>query len=130
MSVFDELEAAASAAVSETFADRAIFTPRLAASQWSERATDPDRSEGTICGVLSEAVTVDTAMKEKIGPAMTDAALAAEFWIEAKNIPAERPQKGDALSFPDRSGAPVYNIARLDPTDRGDLNCILTRENE
>ena len=127
MSDFDDMEAALSRAVSETFADKATHIPRLV-STYSDTQPDPFREEQTICGVLSQAVMVDNALKSWVGPGINDATLASEFWIEAANVPAELPKKGDALSFPDLPDAPVFKIARIDPTDRGDLNCIMTRE--
>ena len=129
MSAFDALEAALSGAVSDTFADRARLLPRLP-GKYAHSTADTARDETNVCGVYSAAVETHRAMAEKVGPAMLIAALRAEFWIEAANVPNDPPQKDDALSFPDLAGSPVYRIIQIDPTDRGDLNCILVIEDQ
>lgn len=126
MSAFDEHTAALDGAVVDAFADRATVTPRTI-DQYAGAAADPDRSAFDVCGVLSKTSEVNRAMPERYGPDVETASVAAEFWIPKANIPADPPRKGDALSFPG-TAEPTYSVALANPTDRGDLNLILTVE--
>ncbi len=130
-SPFDDLDALISGAIGDAFGEVAVLRPRLS-SQYVERADDPTRPIATVAGVFS-AGTSDEQLRS-MGAELTGrtrlASQSAEFWLPAEQVQAlvARPVKGDALTLTGRDGAPVYSISQVQPSDMGDLNLILVRE--
>ncbi len=133
--MFDALDAAMTGAIKTAFAEVAVLRPRVSA-QYVERAADPDRPTNTVSGVFSagpsdERLQGTTRGSEFKGPTHI-AAASAEFWIakaEVDALPA-LPAKGDLLTLTGRPDSPTYAITRVQPTDMGDLNLILVREDQ
>ena len=132
-SFFDDLEAAASAAIGDTFGEVALHTPRVS-TQYAERSDDPDRAACSVRGVFS-AGQADDRLKGQgrgsdfVGTTMVSS-MSAEFWVAAEDVGAmaSKPAVGDAITLTNRPGSPIYAISRIDETDRGDLSFILVRE--
>ena len=128
-SPFDALDAALSAACASAFGEAAVLRPRKA-SQYTERAVDPERPEAPIIGIYSAGpgeVPIRGAATggEFQGPTRF-ATMRAEFWIEAEHV-AGLPYtlaKGDLIVLTDRGDLP-YEIVKVQPTDMGDVNLIL-----
>lgn len=134
-SMFDDLEAALSGAISGAFAEAAVIRPRVS-TQYVERADDPNRPSATITGIYS-AGPADDQLKgsSKGGEFVGSTRLSsetAEFWIAKAQVDllGWMPSKGDALTLTARSGAPVFSISKVQPSDMGDLNLILVREDQ
>ena len=134
-SPFDAFDASLSAATVHAFGERAVLRPRVS-SQYAERTTDEDRHQHAVTGVFS-AGPADSSLK---GSASSGdfagttrlATLTAAFWIAADTVAtlSVRPVKGDTITLIGRDGCPVYAIARVEPSDRGDLNFILVHEDQ
>lgn len=134
-SIFDALDAAVSAAVQKTFSEVAVLRPRVSA-QYVERAVDPDRPQAILHGVFSAGPAETDLRGQGKGAEFSGVTRAssasAEFWIAKAEVDAlaALPAKGDTITLTDRAGCPVYAVARVQPTDRGDLNLILVREDQ
>lgn len=136
-SPFDALVSAADQAVmgvhGETVA--ATLMPRLR-TQYAARGTDPARPSTTLRGVFSEAPGVDQIKGQAAGGEFTGttrlASAAPEFWMPASQVAAlaYAIAPGDLLTFPGRAGAPAYSVSHVQPSGLGDLNLILTREDQ
>jgi len=134
-SPFDAFDASLSAATVQALGERAVLRPRVS-SQYAERAADEDRHQQAVTGVFS-AGPADSSLK---GSASSGdfagttrlATLTAAFWIAADAAASlsARPVKGDTITLIGREGCPVYTITRVEPSDRGDLNFILVREDQ
>lgn len=133
--MFDDLEDDLSAAIDATFGEAAVLRPRVSV-QYVERTAHPTVNPITVWGVFS-AGPGDTMMKgqargaELVGTTRL-ASMTAEFWIARAQV-AELPMlpaKGDALALTSRAGSPVYSISQVQPTDMGDINLILVREDQ
>jgi hypothetical protein len=134
-SPFDAFDALLSETMAAQFGEVALLRPRVA-SQYAEPSADQDRHEQAVTGIFSagpaeEQIRGSTRSGDFAGVTRL-ATLAAEFWISADTVAklTARPMKGDTLTLTDRPGCPVYTIARVEPTDRGDLNFILVREDQ
>lgn len=132
-SVFDELERMASGAALHTFGEEAILTPRRA-SQYVETAADADRHSVSVRGIFSAHAAQSDLRGQARGAEFTGASRLgseqSEFWIasEAAESLGFRPAKGDLLVLPDRAGAPTFAVSAVHPTNMGDLNLLLVRE--
>jgi hypothetical protein len=134
-SPFDAFDASLSAATVQAFGEVALLRPRVS-SQYAERAADEDRHQQAVTGIFS-AGPADSSLK---GSASSGnfagttrlATLTAAFWIAADAVAtlSARPVKGDTITLTGRDGCPVYTITRVEPSDRGDLNFILVREDQ
>ena len=132
-SVFDVLEAAASAAVDGAFAEVALHTPRLSA-QYADRLADPNRPASSVRGVFSAGQAGDQLRgqargAEFVGTTRT-ASMSAEFWIsEAERAAMASPiAVGDTITLAARADSSVYAVSRIDKSDRNDINLILVVE--
>ncbi len=121
MSAFDDMTAAADAAVVATFADKATVTPR---SKTRYSGHIDDGAARDVCGVFSLTAGTTVAFDSGVGPAVNVAGHAAEFWVPAAKLPAVAPKNGDQLTH----DGVTYKIADIDQTDQGDMNLILTLE--
>jgi len=134
-SFFDALDEALSAVVLDAFGETeaAVLRPRMA-SQYTERADDPDREPVDLSGVLS----VGPAVEDMRGTARHDrhtatrlATAAGEFWVPAcvlADIPYDI-AVGDLILFPARADA-AYAVVSVQRTDLGDANLILVIEDQ
>lgn len=132
-SVFDELDRMASSAALQTFGEDAILRPRRA-SQYVEAAADADRYCVTVWGVFSAHAAQSDLRGQARGGEFTGASRLvseqSEFWIASVDAEALgfRPAKGDLLILPGRSGAQTFAVSAVHPTNMGDLNLLLVRE--
>ena len=105
-------------------------------SQYAEREADEDRHQQAVTGIFSagpaESSLKGSASSGDFAGTTRVATLTAEFWIAADAVGklSARPVKGDTIILIGRDGCPVYTIARVEPSDRGDLNFILVREDQ
>ena len=134
-SPFDVFDASLSAATVQAFGEQAVLRPRVS-SQYAERAADEDRHQQTVTGIFS-AGPADSSLKGSassgdLAGTTRIATLTAAFWIAADAVAKllARPVKGDTIILIGREGCPVYTIARVEPSDRGDLNFLLVREDQ
>jgi hypothetical protein len=134
-SAFEALDSAMSAVMSSAFAEPARLQPRVA-SQYAERAADPDRPEATVHGIFSAGPAQDDLSGQARGGKLSGttqlASTAAEFWIAKAQVDALPwvPVTGDALVLTARSDAPVHAVTRIATTDLGDLTLTLVREDQ
>ena len=134
-SMFDDLDAALSGAISGAFAEAAVLRPRVS-SQYVERADDPSRPSSTVTGIFSAGPADDQLRGQARGAEFVGTTRAqsesAEFWLPKSVVDAltALPAKGDTITLTARPGAPVYAISRVQPSDMGDLNLILVREDQ
>lgn len=134
-SIFDALDAAVSTAIKTTFSEVAVLRPRVSV-QYVERAVDADRPQTIIHGVFSSGPADHDLRGQSTGPQFGGstrlASASAEFWIAKAEVDAlaALPVKGDTITLTARAGCPVYAIARVQPTDLGDLNLILVSEDQ
>jgi hypothetical protein len=134
-SPFDDLDALVSGAIGDAFGEVAVLRPRIS-SQYVERADDPSRPIATVTGVFSAGPADDKLKGGSAGSEFSGGtrvvSQSAEFWLPAEQVRAlvARPVKGDALTLTGRDGAPVYSISQVHPSDMGDLNLILTWEDQ
>ena len=132
-SVFDELDLMASSAALQTFGEDAILRPRRT-SQYVEAAADADRYSVTVRGVFSAHAAQSDLRGQARGAEFTGTSRLvseqSEFWIASVDAEALgfRPAKGDLLILPGRSGAPTFAVSAVHPTNMGDLNLLLVRE--
>ena len=132
-SVFDDLDRMASGAALQTFGEEAILRPRRA-SQYVEAAADADRYSVTVRGVFSAHAAQSDLRGQARGSEFSGTSRLvseqSEFWIASIDAEALgfRPAKGDLLILPGRSGAPSYAVSSVHPTNMGDLNLLLVRE--
>lgn len=134
-SMFDDLDAALSGAISGAFAEAAVLRPRVSA-QYVERADDPNRASATITGIYSAGPAEDQLKGSARGAEFVGTSRlsseSAEFWIAKAQVTllGWLPAKGDALTLTARPGAPVFSISKVEPTDMGDINLIIVREDQ
>jgi len=132
-SPFDALDAAASAVVVTAYGEQAVLRPRTS-EQYVERAADADRNAVTVWGVYSARPTSFDLRGQARGAELDGTtrvnAVRSEFWIarDQSEVLPFRPAKGDLLSLPGRHGCPTYAISAIQPTNMGDLNLLLVRE--
>ena len=132
-SVFDDLDRMASGAALQTFGEDAILRPRRA-SQYVEAAADADRYSVTVRGVFSAHAAQSDLRGQARGSEFSGTSRLvseqSEFWIASIDAEALgfRPAKGDLLSFPGRPGSPSFAVSAAHPTNMGDLNLLLVRE--
>jgi hypothetical protein len=133
--MFDDLDAQLASAIGGAFGEAAVLRPRVSV-QYVERTAHPTVNPITVWGVFS-AGPGETQMKgqargaELVGTTRL-ASMTAEFWIakaQVNELPM-LPAKGDALALTSRAGSPVYSISMVQPSDMGDLNLILVREDQ
>lgn len=135
MSLFNDLDANASAAVKAVFAEPALLRPRVS-TQYAERSADPDRPEAMTYGIFSAGPAQEDLRGQARGGQMSGATklstTTAEFWIAKPQIDQLPwlPITGDAVVLTARSGQPIYAISRVAPSDLGDLNLMLVREDD
>lgn len=135
MSLFNDLDAYASAAVKGVFAEPALLRPRVS-TQYAERSADPGRAESTTYGIFSAGPAQEDLRGQARGGQMSGttklSTTAAEFWIAKAQVDAltALPITGDAVVLTARSGQPSYAISRVATSDLGDLTLILVREDE
>lgn len=132
-SMFDDLDAMASDAIGDVFHEEAVLRPRRS-SQYAERAVDPDRGQALVFGVFSAGPADGELKGQAVGAKFTGStrisSMSAEFWIPRVEVEqmVHRPQKGDAIILTERPGCPTYAISQVEPSDMGDLNLILVRD--
>ena len=135
MSLFNDLDAYASDAVKGVFAEPAILRPRVS-TQYAERSADPDRPEAMTYGIFSAGPAQEYLRGQARGGQLSGttklSTATAEFWIGKPQIDQLPwlPITGDAVVLTARSGQPIYAISRVAPSDLGDLNLLLVREDE
>lgn len=134
-SPFDALDELLSSAVMTAYGEAAILTPRTS-SQYAQRTTDATRPQTNVWGVFSagpgdQQIKGQSTGGEFAGPTRLNV-MRAEFWITPEQVSALgfRPGKGDTITFPGRAGSPVYAVAAVQNTDRGDVALILVREDQ
>ena len=133
VSRFDALDAAASSAVVTAYGEQAVLRPRRS-EQYVERTADAERNAVTVWGVFSARPTSFDLHGQARGAELDGAtrvnAAQSEFWIVRDQAEALsfRPAKGDSLNLPGRPGCPAYAISAIQPTNMGDLNLLLVRE--
>lgn len=132
-SLFDELDGMLSGAICDVNGEVAVLRPRRS-SQYAERAADPDRSDASVFGVFSagpaDGQIKGSARGAEFSGTTRTASMSAEFWMPSSVVCAivHRPQKGDAIILTERPGCPTYAISQVEPSDMGDLNLILVRD--
>jgi len=132
-SPFDALDTAASSAVVTTYGEQAVFRPRRS-EQYVERVADADRNGAIVWGVFSARPTSFDLHGQARGAELDGTtrvnAARSEFWITREQVDALpfRPARGDLLSLPGRPGSPAYTVSAIQPTNMGDLNLLLVRE--
>lgn len=130
-SPFDDLDRV----VSAVFSEAAILSPR-SSSQYAERTADPNRLERTVNGVFSAGPGESPIKGQSVGGEFQGStrigSMKAEFWLGPEQIAGLgfMPQRGDKVTFPGRCGSPVYSVAGLQHTNRGDIALILVREDQ
>lgn len=130
---FDALDAGLCAAVEGTFGEEAMLQPRLAASQYSAITADPDRPPRQVRGVFSSGSAVSGLEGAGVASGRTGSTTIAGqtpvFWLSPATIASlgYRIRAGDGLTL---TGPPArtFRISRVDPTDTGDLELVLTEE--
>jgi hypothetical protein len=134
-SPFDVLDELLSSAVVTAYGEAAIITPRVS-SQYAQRTNDTTRPQVNAWGVFSagpgdQQIKGQTTGGEFAGSTRLGVML-AEFWMTKEQITALgfRPGKGDTVTLPGRAGPPVYSVAGIQDTDRGDVALILVREDQ
>ena len=134
-SPFDALDELLSSAVLTAYGEAAVLTPRTS-SQYAQRATDEARPETNVWGVFSAGPGDQQIKGQSTGGEFAGSTrlnvMRAEFWITPEQAAALgfRPGKGDTITFPGRTGSPVYAVAAVQNTDRGDIALILVREDQ
>lgn len=135
MSLFNDLDASASAAVKAVFAEPALLRPRMS-TQYAERSADPDRLEAMTYGIFSAGPAQEDLRGQARGGQMSGttklSTAAAEFWIAKPQIDQLPwlPITGDAVILTARNSQPIYAISRVATSDLGDLTLILVREDD
>lgn len=135
MSLFNDLDAHASAAVKGVFAEPALLRPRVS-TQYAERSADPDRAATVTYGIFSAGPAQEDLRGQARSGQMSGttklSTAATEFWIAKPQIEQLPwlPITGDAVVLTVRSGQPIYAISRVATSDLGDLTLILVREDE
>lgn len=133
--MFDDLDAALSGAIKNAFAEVVVHRPRVS-TQYVERADDPAKPAQNIMGVFSAGPADDQLRGQARGSEFVGttraASMSAEFWIAKAEVDAltALPAKGDKITLTSRAGSPVYAISQVEPSDMGDLNLILVREDQ
>lgn len=134
-SPFDALDELLSASVMTAYGEAAILTPRTS-SQYAQRASDTNRPQTNVWGVFSAGPGEQQIKGQSTGGEFAGttrlSVMRAEFWITQEQVAALgfNPGKGDTVTFPGRTGSPVYAVAAIQNTDRGDLALILVREDQ
>ena len=132
-SAFDAFDASLSAATVQAFGETVILRPRLS-SQYVEAAADADRHSVTIRGVFSAHAAVSDLRGQGRGGEFTGTSRLvseqSEFWIARADaeVIGFRPAKGDLLTLSGRPGMAAFSIVAVHPTNMGDLNLLLVRE--
>lgn len=134
--MFDDLDAALAGAIGASFGEAAVLRPRVSV-QYVERTAHPTVQPMTVWGIFSagpseaQPIAGQVRGSEMVG-ATRIASMTAEFWISKGQVGELLflPAKGDALALTSRAGSPVYAISQVQPTDLGDLNLILVREDQ
>ena len=117
---FEDLEVAASAAVTDVFGGTARLMPQLRIT-YGEAMADPDRPAREIPGVFSDA-------PEEFGDRPAFEASAQEFWISALDgaqIPFEI-KPGDRLDLSHGAGSARYTISAVQRAVAGDMTLTLS----
>jgi len=133
MSAFDELDRWAAGAALEAFGEDAILTPRRA-SPYAEAVADADRPAIMVRGVFSAHGAQSDLRGQTRGSEFKGTGRLvseqSEFWIARADVEALgfRPARGDLLTLPERPEAPTFTISAVHPTNMGDLNLLLVRE--
>jgi hypothetical protein len=134
-SPFDDLDALVSGAVASAFGEAAVITPR-SAQQYAARTQDTNRAQRSCSGIFSAGPGADAIRGQTVGSEFAGgtrvSSVKAEFWLTKTEIEALgfTPAKGDTVSFPARSGAPVYAITAVQHTAHGDVALLLVREDQ
>lgn len=135
-SPFDDLAADLSAAVNEAFGETvaAMLRPRVL-SQYSGRTADPSRAARQIFGIFSAGAAEEKmagASRGEFAGSTRMATRACEFWLSAAAVAGipYRIATGDLIEFPGRAGEPAYSVASIHASDLGDINLILTVEDQ
>jgi hypothetical protein len=132
-SAFDAFDEQAAAAIILAFAEDAILTPRIL-SQYVEAAADTDRHSARVRGVFSAHAAVSDLRGQGRGGEFTGTSRLvneqSEFWIARADaeVIGFRPAKGDLLTLSGRTGMAAFSIVAVHPTNMGDLNLLLVRE--
>lgn len=126
-SIFDDLEASLSGAISDVFAEAAVLRPRLR-TPYAEGQCDPDRQTYLTKGVFSDGPGLSPISGGGSfgGDLMLNASV-AEFWIEPSDV-SMIPfviEPGDQLEISERPGRPVYTISAIQRTTTGEMNLVL-----
>lgn len=135
-SPFDALDATLSGVVMDAFGESedAILLPRRV-SQYAGPLYDPDRPVRTVRGIFSLGSGETPIRGNSPGEFAGTLRLASdkpEFWLPAAQVAAipYRIAVRDLMEFPGRAGQPTYAIARIQWSDVGDANLILTTEDQ
>lgn len=130
--IFDDLDAAVTAAVADVFGDMAVIHPRLAASEYSNGQPDGTRPQRTVTGIFSSGPDTEKYSGQSRSAASSSAARSTQsctFWLSAVQL-ATVPYaiaKGDRIVISDRP-AETYKVSAMHPTDMGDIEFLLTIE--
>ena len=130
---FDAFDQASSTAVVSAFGEQALISPRVS-SAYVERTPDDDREAQSVWGVFSARSAKSDLRGQsrgsELGGTTRLTTAQSEFWIASDQAAALgfRPQKGDLLSLPNQPGVPTFAISAVEPTNLGDLNLLLVRE--
>ena len=133
ISAFDGFDEQASAAIVLAFGEDAVLIRRLS-SQYVERTVDPEQAAVTVRGVFSAHAANSDLRGQGRGSEVSGTTRItseqSEFWIAREQADGLgfRPARGDQLSLPGRPGAPSFAISAIHPTNMGDLNLLLVRE--
>ena len=134
-SPFDALDELLSSAVATAYGEAALLTPRVS-SQYALRASDTNRPQTNGWGIFSAGPGDQQVKGQATGGEFAGTTrlgvMRAEFWITQEQVAALgfKPGKGDTVTIPGRAGSPVYAVAAVQNTDRGDLALILVREDQ
>lgn len=135
-SPFDAMDADLSAAVMDAFGETVAATirPRVL-SQYRGRTADNARPVRSLAGIFSAGPQVEQmkgASSAELAGSTRMATRACEFWVSAANVAAlpYRIAVGDLIEFPGRAEEPAYSVARIQPSDLGDLNLLLVVEDQ
>ena len=132
-SAFDAFDEQAATAIILAFAEDAILTPRVL-SPYVEAAADADRHAVTIRGVFSAHAAQSDLRGQGRGGEFTGTSRLvseqSEFWIARADaeVIGFQPAKGDLLTLSGRPGMAAFAIVAVHPTNMGDLNLLLVRE--
>ena len=133
VSAFDAFDEQAAAATVLAFGEDAILTRRIS-SQYVEPTVDAEQAAVTVRGVFSAHAANSDLRGQGRGSEISGTTRItseqSEFWIAKEQADGlgSRPARGDQLSLPGRPGAPTFAISAIHPTNMGDLNLLLVRE--